>query len=73
MRERVYDRREMLGDDGKLYPVVEIQELLPVRTKDGTDWIDGMRRLELESGEEVVNFDNRLTIMSTGVVLSEIG
>jgi hypothetical protein len=61
-----------MGDDGITYRVVEYEELMPIRTKDGLDYIPGMRRLELESGAEIIVLDNRLTIRSSGVKLSEI-
>jgi hypothetical protein len=72
MRERVYGRREMIGNDGQTYRVVEFEELKPITTKTGTEFIPGMRRLELESGEDVIMLNNKLTVRSTGVVLSEI-
>jgi len=48
----------MQSDDGRSYVVHEYQEFIHAGTKDGDDWIPGMKFLELADGSKVNYIDD---------------
>lgn len=53
--EQEIDRFEAKADDGTVYTIIEYQEFTEHRPVDSpnTEWVKGMKRLELEDGSPV--------------------
>ena len=68
--ERVIATHRMQDDFGNVYAVDEIQEYVDAEDLNGPNWLEGMKRLELEDGS-AVNFvdENTFEIVSTGVLI----
>ena len=61
------------ADTGERFEVSEFQEFKSVTTKDGTDWIPGMKELRLNSGARVTYHDeDTFEIPVTGTILKRV-
>ena len=69
MIERIAQHR-MQSEDGRSFVVDEYQEYIDAGSKDGDDWIPGMKFLELGDGSKVNYIDeNTFEIVRSGIIL----
>ena len=67
---KLVDQHKMQSDDGVSYIVDEYQEYVDAGTKDGDEWIPGMKFLELSDGSKVNYIDeNTFEIVRSGITL----
>lgn len=68
--ERLIARHQMQSDDGTRYEVLEYQEFLDAGTKDGPDWVPGLKRLVLANGRHLNHIDDdTFQIVVTGQIV----
>lgn len=58
------------GDDGQTYTVIEYQDFIDASSRDGEEWLPGLKWLELPNGRKL-NFisDDTFQVVSTGVIV----
>lgn len=72
--QKVIGRFRAEGEDGLIYDVIEKQDFIDASTKDGPDWIPGLKWTELPNGRKLNTVtDGVYQIVSTGVIVRRIG
>lgn len=75
MQKRLVEKSRFPVTDpsGQRHLVIEHAEQLRADTLEGTQWVDGLRRLSLADGRHVnVADDGTLTLASTGAALRRV-
>jgi hypothetical protein len=67
------DKFKAQSDDGATYTVHEFQEFVATGTKDGDDWIPGLKELKLNDGSRLNLIDeNTFEIVQSGTILRRV-
>jgi hypothetical protein len=69
---RLIGRYVARSDNGQTYQVNEYQEFVDASTKDGSDWIPGMKYCELSDGSKVNYVDDETWKTLDGTIIRRV-